>query len=113
MKVRRVVTGHSTEGKATFVVDEYVAPVTLDLIPGNEFHRLWVLIRLPRFQMMGRHPSSPTTSLRWADSVSACSPFHLTAAPALRQTSTSRPPLRSSRKSFREWQSILNWTTPA
>jgi mannose-6-phosphate isomerase-like protein (cupin superfamily) len=56
MKVRRVVTGHSTEGKATFVVDEYVAPVTLDLIPGNEFHRLWGADSTPTFPDDGSTP---------------------------------------------------------
>lgn len=41
MNVRRVVTGHDAGGKAVFVGDELVAPVTLALLPGNEFHRLW------------------------------------------------------------------------
>ncbi len=41
MDVRRVVTGHDTEGKAVFVADEQVAPVTLALLPGSEYHRLW------------------------------------------------------------------------
>jgi mannose-6-phosphate isomerase-like protein (cupin superfamily) len=41
MDVRRVVTGHDAAGKAVFVGDEQVAPVTLALLPGSEFHRLW------------------------------------------------------------------------
>jgi mannose-6-phosphate isomerase-like protein (cupin superfamily) len=41
MDVRRVVTGHDAAGKAVFVGDEKVAPVTLALLPGSEFHRLW------------------------------------------------------------------------
>jgi mannose-6-phosphate isomerase-like protein (cupin superfamily) len=41
MDVRRVVTGHDTEGRAVFVTDEQVAPVTLALLPGSEFHQLW------------------------------------------------------------------------
>jgi mannose-6-phosphate isomerase-like protein (cupin superfamily) len=41
MDVRRVVTGHDGGGKAVFVGDELVAPVTLALLPGSEFHRLW------------------------------------------------------------------------
>jgi mannose-6-phosphate isomerase-like protein (cupin superfamily) len=41
MNVRRVVTGHDAAGKAVFVGDEKVAPVTLALLPGSEFHRLW------------------------------------------------------------------------
>ena len=41
MDARRVVTGHDAGGKAVFVSDELVPPVTLALVPGNEFHRLW------------------------------------------------------------------------
>ena len=41
MDVRRVVTGHDPSGNAVFVSDETVAPITLALVPGNEFHRLW------------------------------------------------------------------------
>jgi mannose-6-phosphate isomerase-like protein (cupin superfamily) len=41
MDARRVVTGHDAAGKAVFVSDELVPPVTLTLLPGSEFHRLW------------------------------------------------------------------------
>ncbi|OWY62388.1 cupin [cyanobacterium TDX16] len=41
MGTRRVVTGHSPEGKAIFASDEVVEPVVLDLVPGFEFLRLW------------------------------------------------------------------------
>jgi mannose-6-phosphate isomerase-like protein (cupin superfamily) len=41
MGVRRVVTGHSPEGKAIFASDEEVEPVVLDLVPGFEFLRIW------------------------------------------------------------------------
>jgi mannose-6-phosphate isomerase-like protein (cupin superfamily) len=41
MDVRRVVTGHDAGGQAIFVGDEQVAPVTLALLPGSEFHRVW------------------------------------------------------------------------
>jgi mannose-6-phosphate isomerase-like protein (cupin superfamily) len=41
MDVRRVVTGHDADGKAIFVDDRMVEPVTLSLLPGSEFHRLW------------------------------------------------------------------------
>jgi mannose-6-phosphate isomerase-like protein (cupin superfamily) len=39
--VRRVVTGHGGDGKAIVVQDEMVSPVTLEALPGSEFHRLW------------------------------------------------------------------------
>jgi mannose-6-phosphate isomerase-like protein (cupin superfamily) len=41
MDVRRVVTGHDAHGQAVVVSDEVVAPVTLALLPGSEFHQLW------------------------------------------------------------------------
>jgi mannose-6-phosphate isomerase-like protein (cupin superfamily) len=41
MDIRRVVTGHDSQGKAVFVSDDQVAPITLALLPGTEFHRLW------------------------------------------------------------------------
>ncbi len=41
MKVRRVVTGHKPDGKATIASDTKVEGITLDIVPGWEFHRLW------------------------------------------------------------------------
>jgi mannose-6-phosphate isomerase-like protein (cupin superfamily) len=41
MDIRCVVTGQNTSGKSIFVRDAPVAPVTLALLPGFEFHRLW------------------------------------------------------------------------
>ena len=41
MKVRRVVTGHNAQGKATFASDCEIDPLTMELNPGAEFHRLW------------------------------------------------------------------------
>jgi mannose-6-phosphate isomerase-like protein (cupin superfamily) len=41
MEVRRVVTGHDANGRAVFVSDETVMPVTTALNPGTEFHLLW------------------------------------------------------------------------
>ena len=41
MDIRCVVTGQDTSGKSVFVRDAPVAPVTLALLPGFEFHRLW------------------------------------------------------------------------
>lgn len=55
MGTRRVVTGHR-DGKAVFVSDEAVEPVTLDLLPGFEFLRLWGADELPRFPDDGSPP---------------------------------------------------------
>ncbi len=49
MKVRRVVTGHTPEGKATFVSDSEVEGLTVTLNPGAEFHRLWGGDEAPTF----------------------------------------------------------------
>jgi mannose-6-phosphate isomerase-like protein (cupin superfamily) len=57
MDVRRVVTGHDAAGKAVFVSDEEVPPVTLALLPGSEFHRLWGGDEAPRFPDDGSVPA--------------------------------------------------------
>lgn len=41
MQVRRVVTGHTSDGKATLASDTNVEAITVDLAPGWDFHRLW------------------------------------------------------------------------
>lgn len=41
MGIRRVVTGHDSDGKAVFASDEQVEAITLDLLPQTEFYRLW------------------------------------------------------------------------
>ena len=60
MDVRRIVTGHSPEGKAVFVGDEAVAPIELDLLPGMEFHRLWGADGTLHFPDDGSPPSMPS-----------------------------------------------------
>jgi mannose-6-phosphate isomerase-like protein (cupin superfamily) len=59
MKVRRVVTGHSPEGKAVFASDEQVEPITLDKLQGNEFHRLWGGDGVSVFPDDGSQPANP------------------------------------------------------
>ncbi|HEX7545402.1 MAG TPA: cupin domain-containing protein [Gemmatimonadaceae bacterium] len=49
MKVRRVVTGHTRDGKATVASDTSVDAITLELLPGTEFHRLWGADEAPTF----------------------------------------------------------------
>jgi mannose-6-phosphate isomerase-like protein (cupin superfamily) len=58
MDIRRVVTGHSDTGKAVFVSDEIVPPITLDLLPGTEFHRLWGADEAISFPDGGLRPKS-------------------------------------------------------
>jgi len=59
MDARRVVTGHNAEGKAIFVSDEMVAPVTLALLPGSEFHQLWGSDERSTFPDDGSRPDAP------------------------------------------------------
>ena len=59
MEVRRVVTGHSPEGKAVFASDELVPPVTVDLAPGVDFFRLWGSDQVSHFPDSGARPDTP------------------------------------------------------
>ncbi len=59
MKVRRVVTGHSPEGKAIFASDEVVEPIVLEKLQGNEFHRLWGGDAVSAFPDDGSPPANP------------------------------------------------------
>jgi mannose-6-phosphate isomerase-like protein (cupin superfamily) len=60
MKVRRVVTGHDGSGKAVFVSDLEVEPITVALNPGAEFHRLWGGDEPPSFPDDGAMPRHAT-----------------------------------------------------
>ena len=59
MDIRRVVTGHDGSGKAVFVSDEMVAPITLTAMPGTEFHRLWGSDTAQTYPDAGAEPSAP------------------------------------------------------
>jgi mannose-6-phosphate isomerase-like protein (cupin superfamily) len=49
MKVRRVVTGHTSDGKATVVSDSLVDGTRLNMLPGPEYHYLWSADQAPTF----------------------------------------------------------------
>ncbi len=59
MDVRRVVTGHDEAGRAVVVSDEQVAPTTMALLPGSEFHLLWGADETPSFPDDGSRPPAP------------------------------------------------------
>jgi len=59
MGIRRVVTGHDADGKAVFASDEVVEPITVPILPGSEFFRLWGADETPRFPDDGSPPSNP------------------------------------------------------
>ena len=82
MKVRRVVTGQVDGGKSVFVSDEMVEPVTVSLMPGAEFHRLWGADDTPKLPTDGSPTSQqqyfpPPNGFRWG---------FFTLPPASRQT---------------------------
>lgn len=58
MGVRRVATGHDAAGSAVFASDEEVEPITLDLVPGAEFFRLWGADETLRFPGDGSAPDA-------------------------------------------------------
>ncbi len=47
--IRRLVTGHDTNGNAVFASDEQIEPITLALMPGAEIYSVWGADRPPRF----------------------------------------------------------------
>jgi mannose-6-phosphate isomerase-like protein (cupin superfamily) len=49
MKIRRVITGHDSEGKARVVDDGDVEPITSELMPGYAAYRLWGRDERPTF----------------------------------------------------------------
>jgi Cupin domain len=53
MKIRRVVTGHTPDGKATVASDTDVDAITIGMLPGAEFHRLWGSDEAPTFPDAG------------------------------------------------------------
>jgi len=57
MGIRRVVTGHSADGKAIVASDEVVEPIRLALLPGFEFFRLWGADSAPQFPDDGSMPA--------------------------------------------------------
>jgi hypothetical protein len=59
MGIRRVVTGHTPDGKATVASDTEVAPITVALAPGMEFYRLWGADETPTFPDDGSPRPSP------------------------------------------------------
>ncbi|HWC68865.1 MAG TPA: cupin domain-containing protein [Acidimicrobiales bacterium] len=60
MRVRRVVTGHDSDGKAVVASDAQVDGFRSPLMPGSEFHRLWGGDETSRFPDDGALPAHET-----------------------------------------------------
>ncbi len=59
MNIRCVVTARDSSGKSIFAKDSSVAPITLDQLPGLEFHRLWGSDAIPQLPSDGTPPPHP------------------------------------------------------
>jgi mannose-6-phosphate isomerase-like protein (cupin superfamily) len=59
MKVRRVVTGHTPDGKATVASDTEVDAITVALLPGGAFYQLWGADEAPTFPGDGSPRPAP------------------------------------------------------
>ena len=96
MKVRRVVTGHDSNGKAVFASDDQVDPLTLALIHGAEFHRMWGADQAPAFPDDG----GPTAQPSYFPPVGGYR-FALFTVP---QQPYRPPPISTSRRRWRRWR---------
>jgi mannose-6-phosphate isomerase-like protein (cupin superfamily) len=56
MEVNCVVTGHNSSGRSVIVRNTLIEPVTLALLPGYEFHRLWGSDSTPELPSDGTSP---------------------------------------------------------
>lgn len=65
MKIRRVVTGHTPDGKSIVASDTIVDGISVALFPGYEFHRLWGADTAPIFPDDG----SPYSSMAYFPAV--------------------------------------------
>ena len=59
MKIRRVVTGHTPDGKATVASDSDVDAITVGLLPAAEVYRLWGADEAPTFPDAGSSRPAP------------------------------------------------------
>jgi len=60
MKVRHIVTGHDNRGKSVFKSDGVLDPLTLSLVPGVEFHRVWGAEQAPTLPNFESVPATAT-----------------------------------------------------
>jgi hypothetical protein len=59
MDIHCVVTGQDESGKSVFIRNTPIKPVTLALLPGYEFHRLWGSDSIPELPSDGTPPPHP------------------------------------------------------
>jgi hypothetical protein len=59
MDINCIVTGQDKSGKSVIVRNAPVKPLTLSLLPGYEFHRLWGSDSVPELPSDGTPPLQP------------------------------------------------------
>ena len=59
MNIRCIITARNSSGKSVFAKDSAVEPITLSLLPGFEFHRLWGSDSSPQLPSDGTPPPHP------------------------------------------------------
>ena len=59
MGTRLIVTGHDANSKSVFASDVAVEPISVALLPGTEFYRLWGADQPCRFPDDGSKPAAP------------------------------------------------------
>jgi mannose-6-phosphate isomerase-like protein (cupin superfamily) len=59
MNIRCIVTGNDESGNSVVIRDTPVKPVTVAMLPGYEFHRLWGSDSAPELPSDGTPPSQP------------------------------------------------------
>ena len=57
MTIRCVVTGQKEEGRSVIVDDKQVEPISVSLLPGTEFHRMWGSNGPPTLPTAGQPPN--------------------------------------------------------
>ena len=58
--MRRVVTGHTSDGKAAIASDTEVDAITITQLPGMDYYKLWGADKAPTFPDDGSQPPYPT-----------------------------------------------------
>jgi len=59
MDIKCVVTGQNKSGKSVVVRSHPIQPITLAMLPGYEFHRLWGSDSVPQLPSDGTQPAHP------------------------------------------------------
>ena len=75
MEIHCVVTGQNKSGKSVVVRNAPIKPVSLALLPGYEFHRIWGSDSIPELPSDGTPPPQPRYFHQRAVSASCSSPY--------------------------------------